>query len=172
MTKLFETEIYLKGAEFSACRTRRYLLWRIWDVTQPMLTVIGLNPSTADENTDDPTIRRCIGFAKRWGHGGLWMLNLFAYRSTDPGALKYVDDPIGEHGNHYLMTHATDKAASMVLAAWGVHGRWLDRQRQAWKFCQQPLHCLGVTKDGSPRHPLYVRGDQRPVEWNLPRTAV
>ncbi|HDR1569813.1 TPA: DUF1643 domain-containing protein, partial [Pasteurella multocida] len=75
------------NAIFSDCGTYRYVLWRIWDTLLPRITFIGLNPSTADESNDDPTIRRCINFAKKWGYGGIYMVNLFAYRSTDKSVI-------------------------------------------------------------------------------------
>lgn len=77
-------------AELSKCRTYRYALWRTWDESKPFAMFVGLNPSTADELEDDPTIRRCINFSKLWGYGGLCMVNLFAYRATDPTALFLV----------------------------------------------------------------------------------
>src|SRR5687768_16866498 len=115
-----------RGARFSACRTYRFELWRIWDEDGPKLNVIGLNPSTADENLDDPTIRRCIGFARDWGFGGLVMTNLFAYRSTDPKGLAAVDDPVGPNNDYHLEIAA---CSGTPLAAWGAHP--LARERAA-----------------------------------------
>ena len=85
----------VQSADFSACGTYRYALRRIWLPAAPQVLFIGLNPSTADEKSDDPTIRRCLGFARSWGYGGLIVANLFAYRATAPSALREARDPIG-----------------------------------------------------------------------------
>lgn len=87
------------GAHFSRCRRYRYALWRQWQAAGPMLMLIGLNPSTADAERNDPTIRRCIGFAHDWGFGGVWVLNLFAWRATLPADLKAAADPVGPRAN-------------------------------------------------------------------------
>jgi hypothetical protein len=143
-----------RSAVFSDCRTYRYSLWRIWDEDGPKLNVIGLNPSVADENLDDPTIRRCIGFARDWGYGGLVMTNLFAYRSTDPRGLLAVDDPVGPENDDILEFWA---CAGTPLAAWGAHPMARARSVQAMRMLSYlEFECLGLTKDGSPRHPLYV----------------
>ena len=92
---LFDGAGMEKGARFSESRTHRYALWRIWEKGAPMVMFVGLNPSTADETQDDPTIRRCIDFAKRWGYGGLYMLNIFAFRATNPKDMKAAADPVG-----------------------------------------------------------------------------
>src|SRR3954467_13679199 len=110
-------------ANFSPCRTWRYELGRRWDYSRPLAMFIGLNPSTADEIEDDPTIRRCVGFAKSWGAGGLLMANIFGLRSTDPNVLYRVSDPmavIGEDNDRFLL--AMSAQAEWVVAAWGVHG--------------------------------------------------
>jgi len=93
--ELFATNEVVSGATFSTDRVYRYALWRVWDAALPSFVVIGLNPSTADETENDPTIRRCIGFAKREGCGGLVMLNLFAVRATDPRVMMAHPEPIG-----------------------------------------------------------------------------
>lgn len=153
-----------KGATFSPCRTWRYELWRRWGrEPERYCAFIGLNPSTADETNDDPTIRRCIGFAKRWGFSGLYMLNLFAFRSTDPTGLKTANDPVGPENNLHLMRICD--SAELVIAAWGVHGTYLDRHKKVLSLLG-PLHCLGTTKDGHPKHPLYLAGDTEPVLFN------
>lgn len=138
----------------------RYSLSRIWDESLPPLTVIGLNPSTADETEDDPTIRRCVGYAKAWGLGGLIMLNLFAYRATNPQEMKAAPDPIGPDNDAFLRVGAD----GVFLAAWGAHGAFRGRgdsvRRLLWN---RPLYCLGVTHKGEPKHPLYLRADLQPV---------
>jgi hypothetical protein len=162
------------SAVFSPCRRWRYQLVRTWADTSP-LVVIGLNPSTADETTDDATIRRCVGFAKAWGHGGLIMLNLFALRATDPRALLDVSlrDAIGpENGDHLLQATAH---ADRVLCAWGAHGRLHGRGGHvASALVGRPLVHFGLTKGGQPKHPLYLRADMQPEPWAgaLERRAV
>lgn len=150
----------------------RYCLWRMWDhigPDEPPLVVIGLNPSTATESQDDPTIRRCIGFAKRWGCGGLMMLNLFAYRSTDPGVLKKLADPVGRFNSDAISYFCTPPRQKVVLAAWGAHGRVWGRSRTVRHLLSEagivPV-CLGVTASGEPTHPLYVPANREPVPLN------
>lgn len=158
--KLFETD-----ATFSPCRTWRYMLTRCWATHLPILAVIGLNPSTADETRDDPTIRRIRGFAELWGYGGLHMLNLFALRSTDPRGLRAVADPVGPE-NDAVIVYGT--AVGDVLCCWGTHGFYMGRDQSVLRllrpFSRRLLH-LGLTKDGHPKHPLYLRGDTAPQEW-------
>ncbi len=146
-------------ATFSSCRRYRYSLERRWDKGLPTVMFIGLNPSTADETVDDPTIRRCIGFAINWGYGSLIMTNLFGLRSTDPRGLLNVKDPIGRCNDMWL-----DRAYStsdLVVAAWGAKGHLFERDLQVSKRLED-LHCLGTTKGGHPKHPLYLRSDIQP----------
>lgn len=127
-----------------------------------------LNPSTADAEQDDPTIRRCIGFAQSWGYQRLVVGNLFAYRATDPRDLLAASEPIGPYCDHWLL-HLLDES-SLAVAAWGAHAMARDRARQVRRtvFDRMPYKrraCLGTTKDGHPRHPLYVRADTKPVPF-------
>lgn len=139
----------------------RYLLWRVWDDALPRLLWVMLNPSTAGETEDDPTIKRCISFSQRWGYGGLDVANLFALRATDRRELRRAADPIGPENDRYIAEAAA--RASGIIVAWGEHGGYMGRARAVLallaRYTTQPLHCLGVTKNGSPRHPLYVAGD-------------
>lgn len=157
------------SAIISPCRRYRYELRRTWDSSLPKLMVVGLNPSTADAEQDDPTIRRCVGFAKRWGMGGLLMGNLYALRSTDPKLVRSSKTPIGPETDRYLV--AMRREAALVLAAWGGSA---GRPRQHLQRCGEiacllePLHCLVVNSDGSPKHPLYVRKDTDPIAWPSP----
>ena len=148
-----------KGALFSLDRLYRYLLWRIWDNTKRPVLFIGLNPSTADENIDDPTIRRCIDFAMQWGNGGLIMANLFGYRATDPKELKYIADPIGRDNDYHLQE--AHKKSGITILAWGNGGSYLGRGDTVAKMFHHPAK-LGITKRGQPKHPLYLRKDARP----------
>lgn len=150
------------NAVFSRDRTYRYILTRQWDEGKPYAMFIGLNPSTADETRDDPTIRRCINFAKRWGYGALVMMNLFAYRATDPEVMKEAEDPIGPETDSWI--HAFAQDAGIVIAAWGVHGTHLNRSA-AIKLMLPELYCLGMTQKGHPKHPLYLHREIVPVRY-------
>ena len=151
------------SALFSACKRYRYNLRRSWDHSLGTVLFIGLNPSTADAKKDDPTIRRCIRFARTWGYGSLIMANLFAYRSTKPAALRRVKDPVGPRNNWWLTRLA--KQADLVIAAWGIHGSLLSRDI-AVKRKNRNLYCLGKTDAGHPRHPLYLPATTKPRRWN------
>jgi hypothetical protein len=145
---------------FSSCRLYRYTLWRDWSkdmlfgpVMDGYVMWIGLNPSTADERKDDPTIRKCIGFSKRLGYGRMVMTNLFAFRSTDPRKMKKWPKPIGDDNDRWLSECAG--GAQRIIAAWGNHGRFLGRDLEVVKLIYG-LESLRLTGDGCPEHPLYV----------------
>jgi hypothetical protein len=122
--------------------------------------IVGLNPSTADEVTDDPTLTRCINFAKSWGFGGVCMTNLFAYRATDPKDMKSQKDPIGAENDFWLNKLAND--AGIVVAAWGNDGSYLSRSNMVVEMLPN-LHYLKMNKSGEPAHPLYLKADLIPV---------
>jgi hypothetical protein len=121
-----------------------------------------LNPSTADESTDDPTIRRCIGFANALGFGALAVGNLFAYRSTTPQSLRFCIDPVGSQNDRWLIR--LHEESSLTVAAWGNHGRLLGRT-SAVRRLLPGLYILGLTRLGEARHPLYVRSHVQPILW-------
>lgn len=154
-------------ADLSDCGRYRYALTRVWDHSLPTLRVVMLNPSTADATVSDATIRKVIKFAMRWGYGSIEVVNLFALRSTNPKALLTAADPIGPSNGRYLDLAAT--SGDVILAAWGagVPDSWQDHARIVGRRLRAGGRCyvLGVTKDGWPRHPLYVRDDTDPVEW-------
>ena len=152
------------GAIFSECGNYRYKLWRIWDTTLPVVTFIGLNPSTADASVDDQTVRRCTGLTKKWGYGGFQIVNLFAYRSTDPKGLREVNDPIGPE-NDLFINEATSLKAAVVIAAWGEVGSKSERSGEVLQMIDRRVDCLGYTKDGYPRHPSRVSGEVVPVPF-------
>ena len=153
-------KILFSDALFSKDRIYRYALWRVWDDTLPKVLFIGLNPSTADEIKDDPTIRRCIGYAKSWGYGGYIMGNIFGYRSTDPKKLRCIDDPIGPDNNYWLKK--LHKEASLTIGAWGNHGKLLNRGDEIIDLINN-LYCLKITKEGHPSHPLYLPARLMPI---------
>lgn len=163
------TEVY-KHAIISPDDLYRYSLWRAWGAGKSLRFVM-LNPSTADASLDDPTIRRCMGFARREGYDGLTVLNLYAYRSTDPKALLTCADAVGPDNDRHLTAHLMEAAAvrQPVVAAWGAnaHPDRVGRVLSLWPDVD--WRCLGTTKQGAPRHPLYVRGDQPLISFDAQR---
>lgn len=151
-------------AAFSPCGRYRYRLTRTWGPGGRTLNVIGLNCSTATAEVDDPTIRRCFGFACDWGFDRLVMTNVFAYRATDPRVMKRAEDPVGPENDAYLLAAAME--AQMVLAAWSAHAAHRGRERQvAALLSGVELWCLGTTRAGHPRHPLYMARATVPELW-------
>jgi hypothetical protein len=145
----------------------RYVLWRMWGEQLP-LVMIGLNPSTATHLMVDPTVRRCIRFARDLGYGGLIMLNLHAFRATIPQQLKWQFDPTGLLNDVYLRWYTAEGRAGIVIAGWGVHGAQWGRGEYVRRMLIQRgtrLHCLAVTDAGYPRHPLYIRADAQPTPY-------
>lgn len=163
--ELFDsTGLIERSATFSDCRTYRYELWRRWGRGKYAM-FIGLNPSTADETKDDPTIRRCMSFARSWGYDALCMTNLFAFRATDPADMKKAAQPIGWDNDLMLTELARD--AGVVIAAWGAHGTYMNRD-QSVRLMVPGLHYLRLTKGGHPWHPLYLPSGLTPmplVQW-------
>lgn len=151
MTELFQR---VDGtAVLSHDRIYRYELWRRWRGDDRTAVFIGLNPSTADETKDDPTIRKCVGFAKRWGFGALGMLNLFAFRATQPKDMKQAADPVGPDNDETIRRVTSDCA--VVVAAWGKDGSHLGRDKEVAQIISAPM-CLRLNGDRSPGHPLYI----------------
>ena len=151
----------------------RYRLTRQWGRGARFAVFVMLNPSTADAHHDDPTIRRCMGFARSWGLDGIEVVNLFAFRATNPENIPA--DSLVARGPHNVR-HVTDAIASahVLVAAWGAWspGRDgnptpVDVASRAWSM-GRTLYCLGTTKAGAPRHPLYLRADQPLVPWVKP----
>jgi len=153
-----------KGAILSSDRTYRYSLWRIWDKSLPKVLFIMLNPSTADEDEDDKTITRCIGFAKSWGYGGLYVCNLYAFRTKSPKVLKEKSryfDVISKDNFSYL--NDAKLGCAEVIFAWGANV--LNTKGHLRKVLDLIPNgkCLGKTQNGFPKHPLYLKGDLKPV---------
>ena len=161
-----------KGARISKCGNYRYKLWRIWDKDKPKVMFLMLNPSTADGTNDDPTIRRCIGYAKSWGYGGLVVCNLFAYRSTHPETLLYCEEtlginPIGDRNITTIFRQASK--VDKIICAWGnekiVNKLIDDRLRSSLIILKDRLYILELSKYGVPKHPLYLKKDLKPILW-------
>lgn len=150
------------GAEFSRGRVYRYSLWRFWGKHKRYAAFVCLNPSTADEAEDDPTVRRCVNYAKAWGYGGMIMLNLFALRSTDPAALYSIKNPVGPDNDLHI--RSASAKAGVTVVAWGNHGGYQNRDKAVLKILKDPM-CLSVTKRGQPGHPLYLKGNLKPVPF-------
>jgi hypothetical protein len=153
------------GAVFDTSGRYRYSLWREWSAYHQRIVFILLNPSTANEQRDDPTIRRCIGFARAWKFGSVEVVNLFAHRSTDARELLKVDDPVGDENDLFLIRAVA--RCSTVVVGWGSRGTLLGRDRQVMSLLtgKKNVFCLGITKEGQPRHPLYVKGDTSLVPY-------
>jgi len=152
-----------KNATFSDCRKYRYALSRTWNGKKKTILFIGLNPSTANEKIDDPTIRRCINYAQNWGYGSLLMVNLFAYRATMPSELKNVKNPIGNDNDLHIIE--LSKKADIAVAAWGNEGTLLNRDKEVKKILPN-LMCLKINKSGQPSHPLYQKKDLKLIKYS------
>jgi hypothetical protein len=147
------------NAVISACGRYRYLLTRQVGPGDRTATFIALNPSTADATNDDPTIRRCIGFARQWGCGRLAVLNLFAVRATDPADMKRADDPVGPENKDWFDRILRDSHDGPVVCAWGVHGEYMEQDLTALGWLEGygiKTLALGATREGHPKHPLYL----------------
>lgn len=163
-----------KDAEISHCKKYRYCLWREWDIGRAV-TFVMLNPSTADANFDDPTIRRCIGFAKNWGFSKLVVVNVFAFRATNPRDLPISDiaKARGRKNSYWLEYAAT--YSELIIPAWGVPkpgldlGYWYANTtiKNVAEKHRTPVECLGLTMQGAPRHPLYVPYGITRTKWNF-----
>ncbi|MFQ4135031.1 DUF1643 domain-containing protein [Nodosilinea sp. PGN35] len=160
-----------RSATFDPTGRYRYSLGRRWSAA-PTLAIIMLNPSQADSSVDDPTIRRCTGLAMGWGFGAIAVVNLFAYRSPHPKALRQADDPIGSENDAVLSE--TARQADQILLAWGNWGSWLGRDRTVLTLLtphQTKCRCLGQNRTGQPRHPLYIPRHTPLQPWILQAPA-
>lgn len=179
----FETTCPDSDAYLSADGVYRYRLWRHWgDGCMGVVTFLMLNPSTADGHVDDPTIRKCVGFARRWRCHGIRVVNLFALRSAKPRGLLDHVDPFGQDNDEHLRAvlrqrRASDTPADLIVCAWGSCGNAavkrlvrtrLDDLRDRDVFGRRELHCLGRAEDGSPRHPLMLAYETPLEPWRSP----
>lgn len=154
----------MSDATFSPCGRYRYTLRRRWLLGEGSMLWILLNPSTATATVDDPTIRRCIGYSKLWGFREMLLLNIFAFRATDPKAMRAAEDPVGPDNMGTLEYAAAEH--DFIVAGWGDHGALMGqgvRVRTMITGMDREILCLGKNKSGEPRHPLYQRKDLRPV---------
>jgi hypothetical protein len=166
MEKTGEKAMMNKGATFSPCRKYRYTLTRSWNQKQFCLFVC-LNPSTADEHIDDPTVRRCIRFAESWGYGGMVMCNLIPFRSTDPKKIYDQDNrPMWSLLENERYIKKLTVIAGMTIAAWGAHGAIQDMGQYYIKNILHNPHYLSLTKDGHPGHPLYLKKTLQPKPFS------
>lgn len=149
-----------KGAIISECGKYRYQLWRIWDNTKSLCMWVMHNPSTADANEDDPTIRRCIGFAKSWGYGGIYVGNIFAYRATNPKDMKgkSYNELVGENRQHIK---DMESKCDLIIEAMGNP---VISSVMPFTYEKEP-HYLKLTKAGNPCHPLYLKSDLTPIKY-------
>lgn len=145
------------------CGPYRYLLWREWHPDRPGLLWIMLNPSTANETEEDPTLRRCMTFSRAWSYGKLEVVNLYAWRTPSPSDLACVPSPIGSENDCYIQKAAL--RAARIIVAWGAHPIAQERARQVLALLNQPVWCLGTTRAGHPRHPLYLRREAEPCPF-------
>lgn len=159
------TEMH-KSAIISECGRYRYRLSRVWG-TGKALAFVMLNPSTADADNDDPTIRRCMGFAKREGAAGIIVMNVFAFRATSPKVMLAEPNAFGPNNAAHLKALCSASLEMPIVCAWGTHGGAVASSLAVMMRDQGArLACLGKTKDGHPRHPLYVKGDQPMVPFS------
>lgn len=167
MSAVTKPVVIERWADISQDGLYRYSLGRRWDDTLPECVFILLNPSTADAAQDDPTIRRCMRFARDFGCGSLLVGNLYAFRATDPRDLFRSTAPTGGDGNDAVLSDLMGRG-EYVIAAWGNHGKFARVTEVVSLPGASRLKALGTTKSGAPRHPLYVRASATPVEWRLP----
>lgn len=160
----------VSSALYSPCERYRYALTRTWDETGERVLFVMLNPSKATELQNDPTVERCERRAWALGFGAFQVTNIFAWRETDPFAMRKAADPVGPQNDKVLMQGAA--WADQIIAAWGTHGAHLARGAQVEALLRRagkPLLTLGLSKGGHPKHPLYIAYAQRPEPWPVPR---
>jgi len=150
-------------AIFSKDRIYRYVLTREWDLKKPSLMIISLNPSTADEKINDPTIQRCIGFAKQWGFGKLIVTNLFSFRATSPKDLFKSKNPVGDKNDYWIKK--LSKKVNKIVLAYGNYGKFKNRHEKILKIINNP-YCIKESKTGMPMHPLYLKYTKKPIKYH------
>lgn len=152
----------------SPCGQYRYVVYRVCNpVEKPRLLLwVCLNPSKADASVTDPSLTRMINFAKAWGYDGICVVNLFAYRATEPADMKAARDPVGDDADYWICQCAGH--CEFAIAGWGTNGSFLKRDEQVrvlFAAMKMPLHVLKLNEDGSPLHPLFAPGSLQPIPW-------
>ena len=153
-------------AVYSDCERYRYSLTRVWDPAGDKALFVMLNPSTAPEVQNDPTVERCERRARTLGFGAFRVTNIFAWRDTDPRLMRAAEDPVGPENDAAILEGAA--WADRIIAAWGTHGAHLARGPEVERLLRQtgmPLFTLGLTKEGHPKHPLYIGYAKQPEPW-------
>ncbi len=166
ITRTFQKGDAASDAVYSDCERYRYALTRVWDATAPRILFVMLNPSKATEAQNDPTVERCERRARVLGYGGFRVMNIFAWRETDPKLLRQASEPVGQENDRMLIDGIA--WADLVLVGWGVHGEHLQRGPEVEALLRDAgaeLHCLGMSKAGHPRHPLYIAYATAPQVW-------
>jgi len=158
-----DLEIIDSGADFSADRKYRYSLWRVWDKSLPKVMYIGLNPSTANEIKNDPTVKSCMRIAKSNGYGGIYMMNCYAFISTDPKLL--ILNPAEDELNNVKLKEISEICETIVFA-WGNFEVAKSRGLELLNIFPDAM-ALTVNKSGSPKHPLYCKSDTKFIKYNL-----
>lgn len=166
ITRTYQTPHNHSIALYSHCERYRYLLSRTWDAAGPKALFVMLNPSTATEVQNDPTVERCERRARALGYGAFRVTNIFAWRDTDPRAMRAATDPVGPENDAVILQSTL--WADLILCAWGTHGAHLARGAAVEALLRRTgrrLHHLGLTRDGYPKHPLYIGYDRQPAAW-------
>jgi len=166
ITRQFQKGDAQSSAVYSACESYRYQLTRTWDASGGKVHFIMLNPSTATEVQNDPTVERCERRARALGFGAFRVTNIFAWRDTDPFAMRKTGDPVGPANDAAILEGCA--WADRVVAAWGTHGTHMDRGPAVEAMLRKAdieLHHLGLSKHGHPKHPLYISYAQQPQFW-------
>jgi len=166
ITKRHTKDNITSKAVYSECENYRYSLSRIWDPKKENILFIMLNPSTADEIKNDPTVERCERRARMLDYGAFCICNIFAWRETNPANLMAISHPIGDENNSHILEASL--SANLIVCAWGTHGRHLNRDIEVKQLLLEQnheLHHLGLTKNKYPKHPLYIPYSQEIIPW-------
>ncbi|MEJ6399203.1 DUF1643 domain-containing protein [Yoonia sp. 208BN28-4] len=168
ITRTHTTDSIASTVQYSDCEKYRYALTRVWDANGKTVMFIMLNPSKADELANDPTVERCERRARALGFGAFRVTNIFGWRDTDPFAMRKAAEPVGPDNDATLRDGLA--WADCIICAWGTHGAHRGRGPQVAQMLHRSghqLHTLGLTKDGHPKHPLYIAYAEQPREWSL-----
>ena len=167
ITRTFQKGDAASTAVYSDCERYRYALTRTWDPSAPKAFFVMLNPSTATEQQNDPTVERCERRARALGFGSFRVGNIFAWRDTDPRKMRKARDPVGPENDLAILEGC--EWADTILCAWGTHGAHLDRGHEVARLIRatgRSMHHLGLSKHGHPKHPLYIAYETRPTLWD------